>query len=161
MDIFSKNKFLLRIVIILIVLNIFSIGYLWSVRMENYDNRPPKKSIREITGILQNRLHLSNEQLDQLQLLREEFFRKEELLSAVIRSQRDSMNVEMFNETTDTVFTKSIARRLADNEYLMGLYKINQSQKLKTICNKDQLKEFNKLVKDIRDYFEPERKNKN
>ena len=102
-------------------------------------------------------MHLTAKQAEDLKKIRQDFFNKEEPLSRVIRAKRDSMNVEMFNENTDTILVKSIAKRVADNEYQMELYRLEQAQQLKTICTPEQLKKFQDMVIDIRDYFQPQK----
>ena len=158
MDIFSKNKLLLRLVFVLLVLNLFWMSYSWWQKKDSNDGRPPKRDIKEVTALLKEKLNLTDEQVTAFNKIREDFLRKEEALSALIKSQRDSMNALMFNENTDTLLVEQIARRVADNEYQMELYRLDQAQQLKTICIKDQLKKFEELVKDIRDYFQPVKK---
>ncbi len=158
MDIFFRNKLLVRLVFLLVLLNIFSIGFIWWRSLQGDDSRPPRKSVEEITAILKEELQLTEQQQAQLKVIREDFFRKEIVLSALIRSQRDSMNTEMFNAHTDTVHVKEIAQRVAQNEYQMELYRLAQANQLKTICTPQQLIKFEGLVKEIRDYFQPRKK---
>lgn len=157
MDIFSKNKLLLRIIVLLLILNLFSTAYLFYSHSKNNEPKP-KRNIEEITALLKGKLDLSEQQLSQLSNLRQDFFNKEEKLSTLIRSERDSMNELMFNQQTDTALVMQIARRVADNEYQMELYRLEQAQQLKTICTAEQLKKFEALVKEIRDYFQPVKK---
>lgn len=158
MDIFFRNKLLVRIAFLLVVLNICSIGFIWWRSLQVEDHRPPKKSVEEITAILKEELQLTEQQQEQLKAIREDFFQKESVLSALIRSQRDSMNAEMFNAHTDTIQVKAIARRVAENEYQMELYRLAQANQLKTICTPQQWLKFEGLVKEIRDYFQPRKK---
>ena len=66
------------------------------------------------------------------------------------------MNELIFNKDTDSTLVKALAKRVADNEYQMELYRLEQAQQLKAICTPEQLKKFNGLVKEIRDYFRPD-----
>ena len=77
-----------------------------------------------------------------LNKLRKEFFKKEESINNLLRAQRDSMNEKMFSENNDTLLIKSIAKRVADNEYQMELYRIEQSQQLKKLCNKETIEKI-------------------
>ena len=157
MDIFFKNKFLVRVVAFLLLLNLFSIGYFWIGRKGRDDGQRPKRPIEQVTEILKQELHLTDKQAEDLKKIRQDFFNKEEPLSQAIRAKRDSMNMEMFNENTDTAHVKAIAKRVADGEYQMELYRLEQAQQLKTICTPEQLKKFQGIVIDIRDYFQPQK----
>jgi len=157
MEIFSQNKLLLRCVIFLALLNVFSISiFLWKEFHHGPLLFPKNEDYHDVSGILQRELNLTPEQTDQIKALRSDFFEKETTLTATIRSERDSMNELMFNKDTDTTLVKSLAKRVADDEYQMELLRFEQAQQLKAICTPEQLKKFNGLVKEIRDYFRPD-----
>ncbi len=156
MYLFSKNKFLGRAVTFLLLLNLFSIGYFWW--RKGGEGRRPKRPIEQVTAILKKELQLTEKQAADFKKIRQDFFDKEEPLSRAIRAKRDSMNAAMFNEHTDTTAVKAIARRVADGEYQMELYRLQQAQALKNICTPAQLKQFQNMVIDIRDYFQPQKK---
>jgi hypothetical protein len=157
MDIFTQNKFLLRLVAVLVIVNFLCLGYLiWNKK--NYSEVRPKRPFEQVAKLLSEKLNLSATQQQQFIKVRQNFFDKEEPLSQLIKSQRDSMNAEMFNEKTDTTLVKNLAAGIAQNEYQMELLRLNQAQELKQICTAEQLKKFKELVIDIRDYFQPRKK---
>ncbi|MCX6230433.1 MAG: Spy/CpxP family protein refolding chaperone [Bacteroidetes bacterium] len=156
MDIFLKNKFLLRLILLLIVLNLFSVFYIWMQQRNCRCNKLPNRNIEGITAVLKDKLQLTDNQVISFKNIREDFFSKEEKLSKLIKSQRDTMNAMMFNQNTDTIYVKSIARRVADNEYQMELLRFEQAKVLKEICTPEQMEKFKGLVKEIRDYLKPE-----
>ena len=156
MDIFSRNKFLVRIIFVLLFLNIISTGYLWFQKKERPEDRQPKKERENSLRVLKDKLHLTREQENAIISLRQDFTKREESVTEKIKAQRDSMNVVMFRADNDTSMLKKIAKRVADNEYQLELLRIDQAQKLKNICTEEQLKEFQHLVMNIRDFFQPQ-----
>ena len=130
-------------------------AYLWLEQKENQRRRPPEKDMDRISAILQDKLKLTDGQLNQFRKIREEFAVKEEVLSLLIKSQRDSMNEEMFRQNSDSVRLKILAKHVSENEYRMECYRIEQAGRLKSVCNEEQLKKFRELVIEIRDYFRP------
>ncbi len=169
MDILMQKKFLVRIVILLTVLNLSFIGlFVWKdfIRKpprENNRNNPnnpnnpnngsdPRNS-RDIFEILKRELNLSKEQVDEIRNLRSGFSETEKMLSDAIKSEKDSMNIFMFNKETNDEIVKSLARRVAENDYKMELIRYEQAQKLKSICTASQQEKFEDLVLEIRDYF--------
>ena len=62
----------------------------------------------------------------------------------------------MFNKNTDETKIKLLAKQIADAEYQMELLRFEQAKELKLICNAEQQEKFEKLVKEIRDYFRPD-----
>ena len=158
MDIFSKNIFLVRVIFVLIFLNLLSTGYLWHNMNKRPNRDQPKQEKGSTTNLLKDKLRLTEQQVKEINRIRDDFTRKEESLILLIRAQRDSMNVAMFNQKTDTLYLKRIARQLVENQYLMELYRIEQAQQFKSVCTKEQLTDFQDIVIDIRDFFQPPRK---
>jgi Spy/CpxP family protein refolding chaperone len=163
MDIFEQKKQLWRVVLVLITLNIISIGvFLW--KGFSPQNGPPDspahmpREPRELSSLLEKELNLTAEQAEQIKALRSGLFEKEKILAAAIRAERDSMNELMFNQVTDEALVKALAKRVADNEYKMEMLRFEQATELKAICTPEQLKKFEGLVREIRDYLKPEGK---
>lgn len=160
MDIFSKSKYQARIIIILLAINVFTIVF-WGIQLKASDeDAKPRRDAKDAMLILKNKLNLTAQQEEKFSLIREDFFKKEQALSSLIKQQRDSMNAIMFNEKTDLQLVKDIAKRVSDNNYKMEIYRVEQSQQLKEICTSEQLKKFEELVREIKDYFKPEKKKK-
>ena len=159
MDVLKQNKLLFRLIILLVVMNLAIVAFLIVPKSSNpADGIRPDRNIEEILSVLKEELQLSPEQVSQLKDLREDFFVKETKLKKVIKSQRDSMNELMFNAQTDTGLVKAIAKRVSENEFKMEMLRFDQAKTLKTICTPLQMKKFEVLVIDIRDYFKPRKK---
>ena len=109
----------------------------------------------ELAAVLKKELNLSQQQAQELRNIRTQFFQKEQILTGVIRSKRDSMNLLMFGDNANDTLLKQLAAGVSENEYNMELLRIDQAEKLRTICNGDQIKKLQKLVKEIRDYLRP------
>lgn len=161
MDIFTQKKYLLLLVVLLVVLNFLSIGlFLWkdfSPERKPERNPPPREN-NDVSEILRQKLNFTEKQVVLVKNLRAAFNGKEKDLIRLIRSQRDSMNVLMFNKNIDGEFVKAIARRISDNEYDMELLRYEQAREFKSICTREQLEKFEELVVEIRDYFKPDNK---
>jgi len=159
MDVLKQNKLLFKLIIFLVLMNVAIVVFLVVPKPpEQFDGRRPDRNINEIFGVLKDELQLTPKQIEQLKTLREDFFMKESKLRKIIKSQRDSMNELMFNAQTDTVLVKSIAKRVSENEFKMEMLRFEQAKTLKTICTPAQMKKFEVLVIDIRDYFKPRKK---
>lgn len=89
MDIFTQKKLLIRVVVLLVLLNIL-IGFFLT---NDLLRKPPppgnQGEFRDVSDILRRELNLSNEQVDQIRILRSSYFEMEEALAAVIKSERD------------------------------------------------------------------------
>jgi len=159
MDIFTQKKLLVRIVILLTTLNLILIA---SVVWNDYFRKPPppvnQDDFRDVSEILKRELNLSDKQVEQIRNLRSVYFRKERAISDVIKGERDSINSSMFSNNTNVELIKSLARRVAENEYKMELLRFEQAEELKAICTPEQLQKFEGLILEIRDYFRNDNK---
>ena len=163
MDIFTQKKLLFRIVVLLVLLNMFLIGFFLVKEVARKPPRPGnERETRDVSDILRRELNLSKEQVEQIRALRIVYFEKEEALAALIKAERDSMNMIMFNKTTDADLVIALARRVADNDYKMEMLRFEQAQDLKMICTPEQMEKFEYLIIEIRDFFrrdnQPKRK---
>jgi len=157
MDIFSQNKLLKWCVGVLVILNVLSLGIFFCKEYTPDSRRPViPDDFRDVSGILQKELDLTPGQTEQIKRIRANFYEKEKVLSFTIKSERDSMNIIMFNKNTDNNLVKTLARDVAENEYTMELLRLEQAQQLKSVCTAQQLEKFDKLVTEIRDYFRPD-----
>ena len=161
MDVFTQKKLLIRIVILLTVLNLLFIGlFLW----KDFFRRPPRnensENFRNVSDILKRELNLSKEQVDHIRILRSSYFETEKKLADIIKSERDSMNLIMFNINTDEECVRSLARKVAENDYKMELLRFEQAEEFKSICTSEQLEKFEGLIKEIRDFFKQDDKPK-
>jgi Spy/CpxP family protein refolding chaperone len=160
MDIFTQKKFLVVTIIVLAALNLSLMVFLLCKDIFHSYPPPPPPALQsenhDISGVLERELNLTPKQVEQIKKLRSDFFEKENELVSLIRSERDSMNEAMFNKFTDEDLVKSLARRIAENEFKMELLRFEQAQQLKSICTPEQLEKFKVLVREIRDYFKPE-----
>lgn len=159
MDIFAQNKVLLRLVVALIVLNIAAITGMWWVNSRSASTvenaRRPEPQAERLIEVLRENLELRPEQVDQFRTIRKSFFEKERVLATTIRAGRDSMNTLMFRHQTDSALVRAVARRVADNEYIMELLRIEQAEQLKQVCTPEQQQRFENYMREIRDYLKP------
>ena len=159
MDIFTQNKNLIRVIVVLISLNIVSIGFFIFKEMKPLNEPllfPKNEAYKDVSGILKKELNLTNKQVTQFDEIRKRNFEKQAALKEIIREDKDAMNEEMFNKNTNETKIKLLATKVCENEYKMELLRFQQAKELKAVCNDKQLDKFEDLVIEIRDYFRPD-----
>jgi hypothetical protein len=159
MDIFTEKKLLIRIVILLTMLNLLLLGgFFW----KDFVRKPPPQNspdeFRNVSAILKKELNLTTEQVEKIKKLRSVYFEKEKTLANTIKSERDSINMAMFNKNTSEELVILLARRVAENEFKMEMMRFEQAKELKALCSREQLEKFQGLIKEIRDYFRQDKK---
>ncbi len=162
MDLFTQKKLLIRIIILLIALNLLSLGaFLWKNCSQSHPPENCKKIERgDVSGVLKKELNLNENQFIQVTKLRNLYFQKENIISEAVRSARDSMNQLMYSSKNHEALIVDLAQKVAEKEFQMEMLRFEQAKALKTICTPEQMEKFERLVKEIRDYFKPENSNK-
>lgn len=155
MNIFEQRRLFIGVIVGLVVLNIIGFSVVFWRGMK----WPPSHGYRNVSSVLKQKLNLSPQQTTQFEQIRAEFGQHEVSITDLIRHQRDSMNIEMFNKTTNDSLVIALSKRIAQNEYKMELLRLEQSKRLKAICTPEQLDKFGQLVMEIRDYFHPDNPN--
>lgn len=154
-DIFTQVQQLKKWLIAMILVNLTILGILFFVASHNGKPHPDPS---HLAAVLKEELSLTEKQTGELVSIRQNFFKLEEPLSLMIRSQRDSMNIYMFRDDADTLFVREIAGRIAQNEYQMELGRLRQSVALRNILTPQQRLKLSALMKDIKNYFKPEKR---
>jgi len=166
MDIFTQKKLLFRIVILLAVLNIFSLGIFFGKdifhkppQQERSDNNKSNDN-RDVLSILERELNLTEKQSEEFKKIRSDFPDKERAVREVLNKERDSLNEEAFKNNPDEEKIKSLARKIADNEYKVELLRYEQAKEMKAVCTPEQQEKFEVLIKEIRDYLRDNKQRK-
>jgi Spy/CpxP family protein refolding chaperone len=159
MDILIQRKRLTWLVSILALLNLLLIGFFWW-KMEHAaaKPRPQRPGTDELTTLLSKELNLTQPQVKALQEIRQAFLVKEDTLSKLLRSRRDSMNQLMFGPAPADSILVRLAADVSKNEYEMELLRIEQASQLRKLLTPTQQANMEKLVREIRDYLKPEEK---
>ena len=153
----ENNRFLYIIIFMLIALNMFSIAFFWINRGGERKSQRQKDS-KEINRILKDRLSLSPEQEQQFKSIREFYLQKEDSVDLMARPYRDSMNLSLFNEQTDSVRVNRLLNQITELHRTMERLRVEQAEAIKKICTPEQIKKFQSIAFDIRDYFKKPRK---
>ena len=158
MDIFNQNKFLTRIIISLVILNLLVISFVFFKNIYHQGPLlyPKNETYKDVSNILKKELNLNENQFVEFNKIREKYFDKEVVLKQTIRDQKDSMNMIMFNKYTNDELVLTLARIIADNEYKMEILRYEQAKEMKVVCTPKQQEKFQNLVREIRDYFRPD-----
>jgi Spy/CpxP family protein refolding chaperone len=164
MDIFTQKKLLVRIVVLLAVINVFSLGVFLGKDIfrkpppqqrlnDNQSNDNRSKDNNDVLTILERELNLTEKQSEEFKRIRSEFPAKEKVTREMLNKERDSLNAEAFKKNPDEELIKSLARKIADNEYKVELQRYEQAKEMKSVCTPEQQEKFEILIKEIRDYL--------
>lgn len=164
----EKDRFLIIVIIILFVLNLFTLGY---VIMGREGHPPPDKEMvgprgpgdmdpnRKNPGrpdeVIINRLKLNKDQVLQFENLKDEHRKQTEDLQFASKKLHDEYFGLLKSDTPDTVKASQLLVELGKNQQQLDKVTFEHFRKIKDICDKDQKQLFNIFIDEISGSFKP------
>lgn len=164
----EKDKFLVVTVIILFILNLFTLGYVLYGRGEPMsplfgndgpgpeerfdDGRGPERRGPEMKKpdlMIINRLKLDPEQVMKFEELKKEHRKQTEDLLFSGKKMRDEYFSLLKNDTPDTVRASQLLSQLAQNQKELDMATFSHFRKLRELCSAEQKKLFDVFIEDL------------
>lgn len=153
MDIFSKNKFLAWVIIILIVLNAATLGTLWFQRsrvpgpVHEYPGKLPDD--RKGPGnFLEKELGLSEEQAKQFDSLREQHRTEADKLLKEMQDSREELFTQIKSDSPDMSKVEELENKIGQKTTELEKATFEHFKQLRAICNDEQKKKFDEIIVD-------------
>jgi hypothetical protein len=146
----DKKSKLFVIVIILLVMNVLTLGTLWFLYINDTgaDNNINFHR-HQIQDFMKNKMQFTDEQNEILVKLREEHFKIKKAVFDTIHSLKAALIDEIMKETTDTLAIRNISDKigklLGRNEYGFAMHFI----KIKEICNTEQKQKLRQFLMEM------------
>jgi len=161
-----KDRFLIVVIIFLLILNLFTLGYLMFERnpppgMEErgqFENEPgnrdgirPEKPDRLII----NKLKLNEAQVKQFEELKKEHRQQIDLLQDSSRKYHDEYFGLLKYPQSDSIKANSLLDKIARNQVEIDKITYTHFEKIKAICDPEQKKLFDNFIDEIARSFKP------
>ncbi len=152
----SRYRLGLWTIIVLVVLNIGSIGLLWYERTDQRPEQPLRGDRPTPEDFLAREVGMDDEQVATFRELRKEHFRETDPIKAEIHRLGRQMMGELFATTPDTARVRQLSLELGEKqaEFELGVYR--HFEDVKSICQPDQQEQLKGLILDaLRSKFPP------
>lgn len=147
MDFFTKNKMLFWCVVVLVLLNVATLGSFWLKKPP----LPPAGSGQGADGqrIMEERLGLSDEQATEFKRLREEHFMRTRPLQEKMHRIRLHLLDEIFAPEPDETLIEELFTELGEKqtEFERNLY--THFQEMKDVCTPEQMHELRIMLRGL------------
>lgn len=154
MDFFTKNRFTAWAIIILIVLNLFTLSVLWMTNTRR--ERPPKHGphfrAHDRKDILDAELNFNDEQKEKHRTLKENHFKQMRILTEEIHKNKKDLFNRLSEPTYDSLEVKALCNKIGSLQSDLEELTFYHFNDIKSICTpeqKEKLKEVNKKLIDI------------
>jgi protein CpxP len=150
MSVFTNNRLLSLITLLLLTANIVTLGYLWTHRSavvkEPIPQQPPGGPVFEF---LTKELQLDSLQQQAYKVLRDEHQSGQRPLQDSIRKAKDALFELLKMQNPPDVLVQAQSAKAAAAEQQLDLFTFKHFQKLRAICTAAQQKKFDEIIQDI------------
>ena len=160
MNYFDRNKILSAAVVLLLLINLGILGLLWFDRSQKItppDRVPPVDRMRSPEGMPPDRgpkeflikeLNFDDKQKKDYEKLVEEHQTAMRRIREKLRKEKDEF-WDIFSKTgNDTVAAEKIASEIGADQKEIELVTYRHFQKVRELCNDDQKKKFDEVIKE-------------
>ncbi len=149
MDLFTKNRLTVITIVVLLVLNIFTITMLWIDKFGDSGFRKPGQGRENINKFLFSELNLSQEQSDQFREARIKHHQKSKALKDEIFRLKQRIINQVFEENPDEDLVEDLSSRIGELETEFEKEIYSHFTQLKNICNEDQVGKFEQIFREV------------
>jgi len=150
MDFFTKNKYAAWTIVILVLLNLFTLGTLW---MKQF--MPPPLLVdtelekpRDVQKFLKKELNLDDNQIEKFEESRREHFEQTREIHEDIQRLKREMVSELFNSEPDTAKMNALAHEIGQKQIKLEKLFSSHFLGLKSVCGVDQRHKLRGLLHD-------------
>lgn len=144
----TNNRWLLVVTLILVTANIVTLALLWTNKTGKGEKFPPLRQ-EQVFEFVSNELKLDSVQKEAYKKLRDEHQAGQKPLQDSIRKAKDALFSLLEQGNVADSMLQSYSKRAAEAEQQLDLLTFKHFQKLRAICDPEQQKKFDSIIKDV------------
>ncbi|OGL48647.1 MAG: hypothetical protein A2161_04435 [Candidatus Schekmanbacteria bacterium RBG_13_48_7] len=157
MDFFTRQKFFIWIIIVLVILNLLSIASIWFKHFMRPSLPPPPRAdgAGNVQLFLEKELNLSKEQAQKLKELREQHRNQIKYNLDLIHELKEQATRELFLSSPDKEKMGSLVKEIGSRQTELERLHFNYFMELSSICNPEQRVKLQSLFHEILQMSKP------
>ncbi len=156
MDYLKKNRVLILVIAILLLVNVGTISFILFFRGDG-DGFPAKRGRFAVDPFIEEELHLSETQQQQFATLRKEHFSKAEALIREKHELRKAMLGLLREDTVNEDQMHRMAAAIGMKESELAVATFEHFRSLRSLCSPDQQQKFDTIIQDVLKMTRPSR----
>ena len=157
MDIFTKNRATVTTIILLIVINVFTLLIIWfdgrgifgPPRME-----PPRENDDRMAFFLKNELGLNEAQVQQYHQLRQKHLEQTREINENIHHLKKELLDQLFSDRVDSQKVNKLIQSIGEKQKIAERITFNHFLEMKNLCGEGQQEKLHRLLDE---FFRPPR----
>jgi protein CpxP len=156
MDYLKKNRVLILVIAVLLLVNVGTISFMFFFR-GNGDESRGQRGRFAVDPYIENELHLSNIQQQQFADLRKEHFSKAEALIRGKHELRKAMLGLLKDSTVNEDRVQRTAAAIGTKETELAVATFEHFRSLRSLCSPEQQQKFDTIIQDVLKMTKPPR----
>jgi protein CpxP len=157
MDIFTKNRATVTTIILLIVINVFTLLIIWfdgrgifhPPRME-----PPRENADRVAFFLKNELGLNEAQVQEYRQLRQKHLEQTRDINDEIHHLKKQLLDQLFSDRVDSEKVNKLIQSIGEKQKIAERITFNHFLEMKNLCGQGQQEKLHRLLDE---FFRPPR----
>lgn len=158
MDFFTKKRLVTWSIVILVLLNLMTLGTIWLQRFRHPLPEPPpshESRPERVQHFLKKELGLTDKQSEQFKEFRDQHFAQSFAIRKDIHRLKKEITDELFTSTPDTEKVEKLANEIGAKESELEKLLFHHFQDLMSVCQPEQKEKFKALVHDLLRMIKP------
>src|SRR5882757_3490188 len=147
MSIMKNNKWLGIATMVLLLANIVTLTLLWVNKSKSSTTMPPPQG--QVFQFVTEQLQLTQQQQDEYKKLRDEHQAMQRQVQDSIHNAKDAFFSLLQQPNVSEEILNAAAKKCSELDEQMDLVTFKHFQKVRAICNADQQKKFDAIIKDV------------
>ncbi len=160
MDFIAKHKYSFLTIVLLVLLNVFSLSALWFQILNRTPAPPPDRpgnDLRSAQHFLERELLLTEDQIEEFGKLRSQYFSDSRNIVEEIHKLKREIMDELFLPSPDSSKVAGISENIGEKQAQLERLNFYHFLELKAICQPGQEEKFRRLIRDLQDAARPRR----
>ena len=148
MDVFTKNRVSNWIIILLVIMNLGTLGTILFLHFKQ-PSLPRNGGPDPAQHFLERELHLTEEQAQQFEELRKEHFLQSKAINDEVHQLKSAIMEELFSSSPDSEKVERLAEEIGKKQAELEQLRFQHFLALKSLCQPEQVEKLQALIHEI------------
>ena len=149
MNIFVKQRITSWVVLLLVLLNVLSLGIIWYLQFRPVPRLQPPAHFDPVLGFLEKELVLTQEQTELFEALREQHRQATRELVDSVNQLKKALTEEAFTASPDTTKAEQLAETIGAQQAELETLRFNHFLDIQALIEPEQLEKFQAVIHEI------------
>ena len=149
MNIFDKQRMTILVIVLLIILNVFTLYIIFDMQKNRQADLPMGPPAQRTAQFVQEELGLTDQQMQIYQQIRQKHVQKSRALLTEMQSMKRELMDMVFEDKVDTTKVDDLIARIGDKQSQLERLTFDHFLELKAFCEDNQVDKLKQIIGDF------------